>query len=73
MLDEALEILQAARSGEVVQHRGEPYDIVASLPPEVDPTPYGEAGATWWVVEFPPESATADTVRGVLRDGPDRS
>jgi alkanesulfonate monooxygenase SsuD/methylene tetrahydromethanopterin reductase-like flavin-dependent oxidoreductase (luciferase family) len=130
MLDEALEILQAAWSGELVRHRGEHYtvdamrflprpvqrplpiwvaglygkprplrraaryqgffpvnlehpdqlaeiadalprdesfDIVASLPPGVDPTPYGAAGATWWVVEIPSESATADTVRGVLR------
>ena len=130
MLDEALEILQAAWSGELVQHRGEHYtvdgmrflprpvqrplpiwvagfygkprplrraaryqgffpvnldhpdqlaemaaalprdegyDIVASLPPGVDPAPYVEAGATWWVVEFPGDSATADMVRGVLR------
>ena len=48
MLDEALEILEAAWSGE-------------------DPAPYVEAGATWWVVEFPGESVTADMVRGVLR------
>jgi alkanesulfonate monooxygenase SsuD/methylene tetrahydromethanopterin reductase-like flavin-dependent oxidoreductase (luciferase family) len=47
--------------------RDESFDIVASLPPGVDPTPYGAAGATWWVVEIPSESATADTVRGVLR------
>ena len=136
MLDEALEILQAAWSGELVRHRGEhytvdgmrflprpvqrplpiwvagfygkprplrraaryqgffpvnlehpdqlaeiaaalrrdePYDIVAALPPGVDPAPYGAAGATWWAVEFPAESATADRVRGVLRDGPPRS
>jgi alkanesulfonate monooxygenase SsuD/methylene tetrahydromethanopterin reductase-like flavin-dependent oxidoreductase (luciferase family) len=130
MLDEALEILQAAWSGELVQHRGEHYtvdgmrflprpvqrplpiwvagfygkprplrraaryqgffpvnlehpdqlaemaaalprddgyEIIAALPPGVDPAPYVEAGATWWVVEFPGESVTADLVRGVLR------
>jgi alkanesulfonate monooxygenase SsuD/methylene tetrahydromethanopterin reductase-like flavin-dependent oxidoreductase (luciferase family) len=128
MLDEALEILQAAWSGELVRHRGEhytvdamrflprpvqhplpiwvaglygkprplrraaryqgffpvdvehpdqlaemaaalprdDYDIVASLPPGVDPAPYEAAGATWWVVGFP-ESVTVDMVRGVLR------
>jgi alkanesulfonate monooxygenase SsuD/methylene tetrahydromethanopterin reductase-like flavin-dependent oxidoreductase (luciferase family) len=135
MLDEALEILEAAWSGELVKHRGEHYtvdamrflprpvqrplpiwvagfygkprplrraaryqgffpvnldhpdqlaemadalpreryDIVAALPPGVDPAPYGAAGATWWVVEFPGESASADLVRGVLREGPLRS
>jgi alkanesulfonate monooxygenase SsuD/methylene tetrahydromethanopterin reductase-like flavin-dependent oxidoreductase (luciferase family) len=128
MLDEGLEILLAAWSGELVRHRGEHYtvdamrflprpvqrplpiwvaglygrprplrraaryqgffpvnlehpdqlaeiadalprghDLIASLPPGVDPAPYVEAGATWWVVEIPSESATADTVRGVLR------
>jgi hypothetical protein len=53
--------------------RDEPYDIVASLPPGTDPAPYGAAGATWWVVEFAAGSATVDTVRGVLREAPDRS
>ena len=128
MLDEALEILQAAWSGELVRHRGEHYtvdamrflprpvqrpvpiwvaglygkprplrraaryqgffpvnvehpdqlaeiaaalpeghDLVASLAPDVDPAPYVEAGATWWVVEVAAESATADTLRGLLR------
>jgi alkanesulfonate monooxygenase SsuD/methylene tetrahydromethanopterin reductase-like flavin-dependent oxidoreductase (luciferase family) len=143
MLDEALDILQAAWSGELVQHRGEhytvdgmrflpapvqrpgvpiwvagfygkprplrraaryqgffpvdlehpdqlaeiaaklvtlrqeagrdlseAYDIVASLPPGTDPAPYGAAGATWWVTEFPAEGATIDGVRGILREGP---
>src|SRR5688572_2638430 len=48
----------------------ETYDIVASLPPGTDPVPYGAAGATWWVVEFPAEGATIDRVRGILREGP---
>jgi alkanesulfonate monooxygenase SsuD/methylene tetrahydromethanopterin reductase-like flavin-dependent oxidoreductase (luciferase family) len=48
----------------------EPYDVVAALPPGADPTPYAAAGATWWVVDFPWDAATADLVRGVIRDGP---
>ena len=143
MLDEALEILQAAWSGESVHHRGEhytvagmrflprpvqrpgvpvwvagfygkprplrraarfqgffpvnlehpaqlteivadlaalrrkagkdataPYDVVAALPPGSDPMPYGAAGATWWLVEFPWDAVSVDQVRGVIRDGP---
>lgn len=48
----------------------EPYDVVAALPPGTDPTPYATAGATWWLVEFDPETVTVDQVRGVIRDGP---
>ena len=48
----------------------ETFDIVAALPPGTDPAPYGAAGATWWVVEFPAEGATIDRVRGILREGP---
>jgi alkanesulfonate monooxygenase SsuD/methylene tetrahydromethanopterin reductase-like flavin-dependent oxidoreductase (luciferase family) len=47
-----------------------PYDIAVPLPPGVDPAPYAEAGATWWLAEFAPETVTPDQVRGVLRDGP---
>ncbi|MEJ3744985.1 LLM class flavin-dependent oxidoreductase [Actinomycetes bacterium KLBMP 9797] len=47
-----------------------PYDIAVALPPGVDPAPYAEAGATWWLAEFAPESVSLDHVRGVLRDGP---
>jgi alkanesulfonate monooxygenase SsuD/methylene tetrahydromethanopterin reductase-like flavin-dependent oxidoreductase (luciferase family) len=46
----------------------EPYDIVAAIEPGHDPTPYAAAGATWWLVEFPPETVTVDLVRGVIRD-----
>ena len=48
----------------------EPYDIVVALRPDTDPRPFGEAGATWWLTEFDPESLTLDRVRGVIRDGP---
>lgn len=46
------------------------YDIAVGLPHGVDPLPYVEAGATWWIPEFDPEEMSLDTVRGVLRDGP---
>jgi alkanesulfonate monooxygenase SsuD/methylene tetrahydromethanopterin reductase-like flavin-dependent oxidoreductase (luciferase family) len=46
----------------------EPYDIVAGIEPGHDPTPYGAAGATWWLVGFPPDAVTIDLLRGVIRD-----
>ncbi len=46
------------------------YDIAVGLPIGVDPLPYVEAGATWWMPEFPPEEVSLDKVRVVLRDGP---
>ena len=46
------------------------YDVVVALPPDVDPAPYADAGATWWLVEFPSDSVSADQIRGVIRDGP---
>jgi alkanesulfonate monooxygenase SsuD/methylene tetrahydromethanopterin reductase-like flavin-dependent oxidoreductase (luciferase family) len=51
----------------------DPYDIVAALPPGADPVPYGAAGATWWLVEFPAEGVSIDQVRGVTREGPTAS
>ncbi|AKU15722.1 LLM class flavin-dependent oxidoreductase [Luteipulveratus mongoliensis] len=50
--------------------RTTPYDIAVGLPSGTDPTPYVEAGATWWLAEFEPETVSLDEVRGVLRDGP---
>ena len=49
---------------------GRPYDLVVAPPVGVDPLPYVDAGATWWLPEFTPEDVTLDVVRGVLRDGP---
>jgi len=46
----------------------EPYDIVAAIEPGHDPMPYAAAGATWWLVDFPPDTVTIDLVRGVIRD-----
>jgi alkanesulfonate monooxygenase SsuD/methylene tetrahydromethanopterin reductase-like flavin-dependent oxidoreductase (luciferase family) len=45
------------------------YDFAVGLPLGVDPLPYAEVGATWWLPEFEP-GVRLDTVRGVLRDGP---
>ena len=46
------------------------YDIAVALPPGADLAPYADAGATWWLAEFEPETVSLDQVRGVLRDGP---
>lgn len=47
-----------------------PFDIAVGLPPDADPAPYVAVGATWWLVEFPPDAVSVDQVRGVLRNGP---
>jgi alkanesulfonate monooxygenase SsuD/methylene tetrahydromethanopterin reductase-like flavin-dependent oxidoreductase (luciferase family) len=52
------------------RHGTAPYDFAIGLPPGTDPAPYAAAGATWWLVEFPPDALSLDLVRGVLRDGP---
>ncbi|MBX6354826.1 MAG: LLM class flavin-dependent oxidoreductase [Micromonosporaceae bacterium] len=46
------------------------YDVVAALELGVDPAPYLEAGATWWLLEFGWKEMSLDLVRGVIRDGP---
>jgi alkanesulfonate monooxygenase SsuD/methylene tetrahydromethanopterin reductase-like flavin-dependent oxidoreductase (luciferase family) len=47
-----------------------PFDVAVGIPPGSDPTPYAEAGATWWMPDFDPEAISLDQVRGVVRDGP---
>ncbi len=70
--DQLAEIV--GRVGELREEAGhdstEPYDVVAALEPGVDPTAYGEAGATWWLVSPEWEGISTDQVRGVIRDGP---
>jgi alkanesulfonate monooxygenase SsuD/methylene tetrahydromethanopterin reductase-like flavin-dependent oxidoreductase (luciferase family) len=51
----------------------EPFDVVAAVPPGSDPAPYLSAGATWWMLEFPWEALSVDSVRGMIRDGPGSS
>ena len=58
-----------ATINELHQDTTAPYDIAVGLSLGVDPVPYLNAGATWWMPEFPP-GVSVDTVRGVLRDGP---
>ena len=48
----------------------QPYDIVAALPAGTDPAPCAAAGATWWLAEFPAQTATVDLVTAVIADGP---
>ena len=48
----------------------EPYDVVVSIPAGGDPASYAAAGATWWLVGLPPETASVDQARGVIGDGP---
>ncbi|MFI1385449.1 LLM class flavin-dependent oxidoreductase [Embleya sp. NPDC020886] len=65
-LAETVATLTELRRGEMAS-----YDIAVALPPGVDPEPYAQAGATWWLPELDP-GVPLDTVRGVLRDGPAR-
>jgi alkanesulfonate monooxygenase SsuD/methylene tetrahydromethanopterin reductase-like flavin-dependent oxidoreductase (luciferase family) len=47
-----------------------PYDVAVGLPVGVDPVPFADAGATWWMPEIAPDAVSLDAVRTVLRDGP---
>lgn len=49
---------------------GEPFDLAVALSVGTDPRPYENAGATWWLVEFPWSGLTVEQVRGVIADGP---
>jgi len=66
--DQLAEIVATIAS--IRQHPAEPYDIAVGLPLGADPSPYTEAGATWWLPEFDPTTMSLDKVQGVLRDGP---
>lgn len=58
----------AARLAEV---RGtlDGFDLVVAGEPGTDPAPWGEVGATWWLVAFPP-IASPEAVRLIIRRGP---
>lgn len=60
----------AALREEAGRSTTEPYDMIVARPPGTDPAPFAAAGATWWLVEVDPETATIDALRGVIRDGP---
>jgi alkanesulfonate monooxygenase SsuD/methylene tetrahydromethanopterin reductase-like flavin-dependent oxidoreductase (luciferase family) len=59
-----------ASIAELRGHDAAPYDVVVGLPLGVDPVPFAEAGATWWLPEFAPDTVSVDAVRTVLRNGP---
>jgi hypothetical protein len=59
-----------ASIAELRGHDAAHYDIVVGLPVGVDPVPFAEAGATWWLPEFAPDTVSVDSVRTVLRNGP---
>jgi hypothetical protein len=70
--DQPAELVEdlAVLRGDAVGVTTEPFDIAAALPVGTDPLPFREAGATWWLVEFPAETVSIDQVRGVIRGGP---
>lgn len=47
-----------------------PYDFAVEVEPGQDATPYTDAGATWCLTAFAPDTLSLDHVRGVLRGGP---
>jgi alkanesulfonate monooxygenase SsuD/methylene tetrahydromethanopterin reductase-like flavin-dependent oxidoreductase (luciferase family) len=66
---------QLAEVGAALQEvRGDnpaPFDIAVEIPAGADPGPWAATGATWWLAEIEP-GTPADTVRGLVRDGPAR-
>jgi alkanesulfonate monooxygenase SsuD/methylene tetrahydromethanopterin reductase-like flavin-dependent oxidoreductase (luciferase family) len=63
----------AELAGEVRALRGEraePFDLVVTNPPGVDPAPWEAAGATWCLTGFGPQPREAE-VRTVIDAGPD--
>jgi alkanesulfonate monooxygenase SsuD/methylene tetrahydromethanopterin reductase-like flavin-dependent oxidoreductase (luciferase family) len=70
--DQLAEIV--ARVGALREEAGrapdEPYEVIAGLEPGIDPAPYHEAGATWWLTGPEWEGISVDEVRGVIRQGP---
>jgi probable F420-dependent oxidoreductase len=67
-LGESVADLEAARQRLGVD--AEPYDVVVQLDPGEDLAAFADAGATWWLAEFPWDSVSVDQVRGVIREGP---
>jgi alkanesulfonate monooxygenase SsuD/methylene tetrahydromethanopterin reductase-like flavin-dependent oxidoreductase (luciferase family) len=68
--DQLAEVVAAITTlrGQLGIDMAEPYDIVTEIEPGHDPMPYAAAGATWWLVGFPPDTVTIDMVRGVIRE-----
>jgi alkanesulfonate monooxygenase SsuD/methylene tetrahydromethanopterin reductase-like flavin-dependent oxidoreductase (luciferase family) len=70
--DQLAEIV--ARVGALREEAGratdEPYEVIVELEPGIDPAPYREAGATWWLAAPEWERISVDGVRGVIGEGP---
>lgn len=49
-----------------------PFDVAVQGLADVDPRPWFDAGATWWLVRFDPFSVDVDDVRAVIDNGPPR-
>jgi alkanesulfonate monooxygenase SsuD/methylene tetrahydromethanopterin reductase-like flavin-dependent oxidoreductase (luciferase family) len=49
-----------------------PYDIAIQGLPDTDPSPWSDAGATWWLVRFDPFTVTADMANAIADAGPPR-
>ena len=49
-----------------------PFAVAAQGLPDVDPRPWFDAGATWWLVRFEPFAVRAADVRAVIANGPPR-
>jgi alkanesulfonate monooxygenase SsuD/methylene tetrahydromethanopterin reductase-like flavin-dependent oxidoreductase (luciferase family) len=51
---------------------GEGFDLVANGGPEVDPQPWAQAGATWWLTQLGPYGLELTEVRRIVAAGPRR-
>ena len=72
--DQLAEIVARMRALREEAGRGahEPNDVIVALEPGIDPAPYREAGATWWLTGPEWERISIDAVRGAIREGPIR-
>jgi alkanesulfonate monooxygenase SsuD/methylene tetrahydromethanopterin reductase-like flavin-dependent oxidoreductase (luciferase family) len=50
----------------------EPFDVVVPCAPNGDVAAYADAGATWWLTDFEPDTITIDGLRAVIDSGPFR-
>jgi alkanesulfonate monooxygenase SsuD/methylene tetrahydromethanopterin reductase-like flavin-dependent oxidoreductase (luciferase family) len=70
----------AEAAGRVAELRAEaglepelPYDVVAMLEPDTDPSPYAAAGATWWLPDLDPTRLSVASIRALIQEGPWKS
>lgn len=61
-LAESLEVVRTAR-GDLIG-----FDVVCTGPPDADPRPWADAGATWWLVD--PFTTEPDALRRIVAAGP---